>query len=150
MPTTTIIYCEAMLFINLIYLFIQSQGFIGWETLESVRFEVQYVEEFGFEAEMPKFDDEILAKAGKEMVIQGHHLPLDYGRKTIVLSKLPFASCFFCGGGVGQETIAEIHFKTKQRIFKPDEILKIKGKLKLNDTDFDHFVFILEEAEVIE
>ena len=139
-----------MLLINLIFFLTQAQGFIGWETFADVRFEVEFVEEFGFEAEMPKFDEAILAKAGKEMTIQGHHLPLDYGRKTIVLSKLPFASCFFCGGGVGQETIVEIHFKTKQRIFKPDEILTIKGKLKLNDSDFDHFVFILEEAEVIE
>ena len=139
-----------MLLINLILLLFQSQSFIGWDTFADVPFEIEYVDEFGFEAEMPKFDDKILAKAGKEMIIEGHHLPLDYGRKTIVLSKLPFASCFFCGGGVGQETIAEIHFKTKQRIFKPDEILKIKGKLKLNDSDFDHFVFILEEAEVIE
>jgi len=138
-----------MLVISLFLLF-QSQGFVGWDTFSKVRFKVEYVEKFGFEAEMPRFDDEILAKEGKEMVIEGYHLPLEYDRKTIVLSRLPYASCFFCGGGVGQETIAEIQFKEKQRVFKPDEILKIRGKLKLNNSDFDHFVFIIEEAELVE
>ncbi len=122
----------------------------GWETFAKVRFEIQYIEELGFEAEMPVFDPGIREKAGKEITLVGYHLPLKYDRKTIVLSKQPFASCFFCGGGVGQETIAEIHFVKKQRLFKPDEILEIRGKLRLNDSDFDHFVFILEEAVLVE
>ena len=126
------------------------QGFEGWEVFAKVPFKVEYIEQFGFEAEMPKFDKEILARQGKEMILEGYHLPIDYGRETIVLSKQPYASCFFCGGGVGQETIAEIHFTKKQRRFKADEILKVRGTLKLNDSDFDHFVFILEEAELVE
>ena len=84
------------------------------------------------------------------MTLGGYYLPLEYDRKTIVLSKLPFASCFFCGGNVGQETIAEIQFADKTRRFMPDEIIKVRGKLKLNNSDFDHFVFILEEAELLE
>ena len=131
-------------------LLLWANGFVGWETFAQVQFESRYIEKLGFEVLMPVFDDEIKQKEGKEMIISGYHLPMRYDRETIILSKMPYASCFFCGGGVGQESIAEIQFKTKQRRFKPDEILKIRGKLKLNEMDFDHFVFILEEAELIE
>ena len=124
--------------------------FEGWETFADVRFELQYVEEVGSHVEMPIFDEAIRAKEGKPMTLGGYYLPLEYDRKTIVLSKLPFASCFFCGGNVGQETIAEIQFADKTRRFMPDEIIKVRGKLKLNNSDFDHFVFILEEAELLE
>ena len=131
-------------------LLLWTNGFVGWETFAQVQFESRYIEKLGFEVLMPVFDEEIKQKEGKEMIISGYHLPMRYDRETIILSKMPYASCFFCGGGVGQESIAEIQFKTKQRRFKPDEILKIRGKLKLNEMDFDHFVFILEEAELIE
>ena len=131
-------------------LLLWANGFVGWETFAQVQFESRYIEKLGFEVLMPVFDEEIKQKEGKEMIISGYHLPMRYDRETIILSKMPYASCFFCGGGVGQESIAEIQFKTKQRRFKPDEILKIRGKLKLNEMDFDHFVFILEEAELIE
>ncbi len=124
--------------------------FEGWETFADVRFEVQYVEELGSDVEMPIFDSEIKAKEGKEMVLGGYYLPLEFDRKTIVLSRQPYASCFFCGGGVGQETICEIQFAKNPRRFIPDEIIKVRGKLKLNNSDYDHFVFILQEAELVE
>lgn len=139
-----------MLVSFLLLLLLWANGFVGWETFAQVQFESRYIEKLGFEVLMPVFDEEIKQKEGKEMIISGYHLPMRYDRETIILSKMPYASCFFCGGGVGQESIAEIQFKTKQRRFKPDEILKIRGKLKLNEMDFDHFVFILEEAELIE
>ena len=80
--------------LSLLLLF-SAPPFQGWEVFANVRFKFEYVEEFGFEAEMPKFDDDILAKQGMELILEGYHLPLEYDRKTIVLSKLPYASCFF-------------------------------------------------------
>ncbi|MEM9324693.1 MAG: DUF3299 domain-containing protein [Bacteroidota bacterium] len=125
-------------------------GLEGWETFASVRFELQYIDELGGQAEMPIFDEAILAKNGQPLTLRGYYLPLEYDRRTIVLSKMPYASCFFCGGGVGQETIAEVQFAKNPRRFIPDEIIRVRGTLKLNNSDFDHFVFILENAELIE
>lgn len=124
--------------------------FQGWDTFSKVQFEIRYIEELGYDIEYPLFDEEILKKDGKEIVLTGYYLPLDYGEKRIILSKMPFAACFFCGGGVGQETIAEIQFPEPPRSFKPDEILTVKGKLKLNEKDYEHMVFIIEEAELVE
>lgn len=127
-----------------------ANDFVGWETFANVDFEIRYIEELGYDVEYPVFDQEILQKDGDEMILSGYYLPIELGSQRIVLSKMPFAACFFCGGGVGQETIAEIQFSSKPRRFMPDEILKVKGHLKLNQDDYDHMVFILEEAELIE
>ncbi|MDW3194387.1 MAG: hypothetical protein R8G66_18570 [Cytophagales bacterium] len=138
------------MWLSILMIILAPQQVAGWELFATVDFEIRYIEELGYDVEYPLFDQEIRRKDGNEIEISGHYLPLDYGKDKIILSKLPFASCFFCGGGVGQETIAEIHFASEPRRFIPDEILTIKGRLKLNENDYDHMVFIIEEAELIE
>ena len=64
-----------------------------------------------------------------------------------ILSKGPFASCFFCGDG-GPETIVELELKNKNQYFMMDEIATIKGVLKLNADDIYQCVYILQNAEV--
>lgn len=132
-------------------IFFQVMGLQGWELFEEVEYELQYVEEFGYEVEIPVFPESILAEEGKDYILAGHYLPFDVDEKTIIISKLPYASCFFCGSGVGPETIGEIHLaEPLGKRIKPDKIIRIQGKLKLNNSDFNHFVFILEEAVILE
>lgn len=138
------------MWLSILITLLTPQQVAGWETFADVEFEIRYVEELGYDVEYPIFKQEILRKDGDVMELSGHYLPLDYGRQKIIISKLPFASCFFCGGGVGQETIAEIQFADEPRRFIPDEIITIRGRLKLNQSDYDHMVFILEEAELVE
>lgn len=138
------------MWLSILMIVLAPQQVAGWETFASVDFEIRYIEELGYDVEYPLFDQAIRQIDGNEIEISGHYLPLDYGEDQIILSKLPFASCFFCGGGVGQETIAEIHFAETPRRFVPDEIITIKGRLKLNENDYDHMVFIIEDAELIE
>lgn len=121
----------------------------GWEVFEDTRFQWQWVEELGAEVEIPTFSSEVKALEGKEITLTGHYLPLKLEGERIIISKLPYASCFFCGGGVGQESVAEVVFNSRQRPFRMDEILTIRGKLKLNKNDYEHLVFILEDARVI-
>jgi hypothetical protein len=64
------------------------------------------------------------------------------------LSKFPYSQCFFCGAA-GPETIAEIKFKEKQGKFEMDQYLRVKGKLKLNESDIEHGNFILEDAVMV-
>jgi hypothetical protein len=58
------------------------------------------------------------------------------------------SQCFFCGGG-GPESIAEVYFNKATPKFKTDDVLKVKGKLKLNTNDVEHVNFILMEAVLI-
>ncbi len=120
----------------------------GWEIFENTRFEWQYVEKLGLQAEIPIFDDEIKSLEGKEVTITGYYLPIDIDGNRIIISKLPYASCFFCGGGVGLESVAEVQFETKQSPFKMDELLTVKGRLKLNKDEYGHLVFILTNSSV--
>ena len=120
----------------------------GWNTFADVEFEMKFIKELGYEIEMPVFDDDIRQLAGQEIVLKGYYIPLEYDRRSIVLSKMPYTSCYFCGGG-GLETIAEIHFAENQKRFKPDDLLTIRGKLRLNDNNLEHLFFILEEAELV-
>ena len=122
----------------------------GWELFEDTKFKWQYAEEFGMEVQIPIFSDRVKKIEGKEITLSGHFLPLDLEGDRIIISKLPYASCFFCGGGVGQESVAEILFASGHRPFKMDEILTVKGRLKLNVDDYDHLVFMLTDATVIE
>lgn len=64
-----------------------------------------------------------------------------------MLSALPFSSCFFCGGA-GPETVAEIQME-KIPALAPDQIVKVKGRLRLNDSDINHMNFILEDSKII-
>ncbi len=120
----------------------------GWEIFSNTRFEWKYMEKLGMEAEIPIFDDKIKSLEGKVVTLTGYYLPVDIEGNRIIISKLPYASCFFCGGGVGLESVAEVQFDTKQPPFKMDEILTVKGRLKLNKDEYGHLVFILTNSSV--
>lgn len=82
--------------------------------------------------------------------MRGHYIPFDLvTRNAVVISKHPYAACFFCGGA-GPESVVEVVFKVKKAKFKMDQVVTVKGKLKLNDSDVDRMTFILQEATVIE
>ena len=121
----------------------------GWEIFADTKFEWWWVEEYGAEVAIPIFDSGVKKLDGQEVTLTGHYLPIKIDGNRIILSRLPFASCFFCNSEVGQESVAEIEFKTKQRRFNPDEIITVKGKLKLNKDDYDRLIFIIEEAKII-
>lgn len=122
----------------------------GWEVFENTQFRWVYSDEIGLEVEIPTFDKNVKELEGKEITLTGHYLPLELEGNRIVISRLPYASCFFCGGGVGQESVAEVIFDSVQRPFRMDEIITVKGRLKLNKDDFEHLVFIIEDAKVIQ
>ncbi len=137
------------LLISLLSFFISS-GLVGWSYFEDVSFSWEYREEVSAKVEMPTFGRRLMTLDGTQIELSGYYLPMELDRKRIIISKQPFASCFFCGGAGGPETVAEIQFSKAPRAFKPDEIVHVKGKLKLNPDDFEHLVFILTDAKVID
>lgn len=136
----------------LIFLGVGSYGFgqikLTWELLSDVSFKAVYFEEHAAEFLVPTFGEGPKMFDGKEVVVSGYFIPLSKDNKRFVLSKMPYASCFFCGAS-GPETIVEVitnpEFKEK---FKLDQYINIKGTLELNIDDVNHFNYILKEAEV--
>lgn len=121
---------------------------LTWEILADVTFADEYNEEVQAYVPYPTFGDKVLAIAGKEVLINGYVIPLEEtGDETIlVLSGLPFSSCFFCGGA-GPESVMDIKLKpgTDKR-FVTDERLYFRGKLRLNADDLYYLNYILEDA----
>jgi hypothetical protein len=120
-----------------------------WEIFATVKFTSKYYKQYKEHFLTPSFDANLRTLEGTDMVLSGHYMPLDLpDKKSIIISKYPYAACFFCGGA-GPESVAEIQFTKPAPRFKADQIITIKGKLKLNYTNVDHLNFILTEAEVV-
>ena len=128
---------------------VSAQGSRGWESFEGVKFESQYDERIDDYQLLPEFSDEILAKEGTVIELTGYYVPFDLEDGAVILSRYPYAQCFFCGNA-GPESVAEVYFKQQQGKFLPDQLLSVSGILKLNTNDADHLNFILEEAELID
>jgi hypothetical protein len=129
-------------------LFAQTK-FDAWHEFAKTKFEPKYNEKIGEYLFHPTFSPEVKALEGKEITIEGFYVPFapedgDY----IIISKFPMSQCFFCGGG-GPESIAEVTFKTTPSKFQVDDVITVKGKLKLNTDNIDHVNFILVDAVLI-
>ena len=123
-----------------------SNALDGWILLEDVKFKTQYSDQLETYVDIPTFGSKLQALDGKKIKLKGHFLPLDLkDPKSIILSKFPYSSCFFCGGA-GLESVVEVQFDIPPRRFKPDEVITIEGILRLNKNDFDHMVFIIVDA----
>ncbi|WP_347924271.1 hypothetical protein [Pontimicrobium sp. SW4] len=63
----------------------------------------------------------------KRITIVGYFLDLDPDGEWFVLSKNPFATCFFCGKA-GPETVLELlGFKNEKKKFKSDDTVEVTG-----------------------
>jgi hypothetical protein len=121
----------------------------GWALFAKTKFEAKYSEKAKEYFLFPNFSAELKQMAGREITLEGYHLPIDVaGDAYIILSKYPFSQCFFCGGA-GPESISEVYFKEKQPKFEPDQYIRVRGRLRLNDSDIDHGNFIIEDAVLL-
>jgi hypothetical protein len=120
-----------------------------WNAFAKTKFEPKYMESLKEYIFSPSFPAEVKAMEGKEISIEGYYVPFaPEGEDYIVLSKYPQSQCFFCGGG-GPESVAEIKFSKEHPRFKTDDLITVKGKLKLNAEDMEHMYFILTDAVLV-
>ena len=121
-----------------------------WALFSKTRFVEKLNREFGMYFLYPRFPDELKEIEGKTVTVSGFYIPLDMNNSNIaIVSKFPMAECFFCGGA-GPESIVVGYLKNKpNKRFKTDEIVKIRGKLKLNEDDIEELNFILIDAEFV-
>jgi len=120
-----------------------------WDTFAKTKFEPKYYEKLGEYLFYPSFPADLKALEGKEITIEGFYVPFaPEDGEYIIISKYPMSQCFFCGGG-GPESIAEVNFVKGQFKFQTDDLITVKGKLKLNADNIDHVNFILTDAVLV-
>ena len=122
------------------------QSIRNWKKLS----EVEFVKSNDGYAEiyLPSFSEGIKALAGKEVLLQGYIVPNDglFKSDEFIISSLPLAQCFFCGGDSGPESVAYVY--PKEPIKYTAKTVTIKGKLELNETDSNNLLYILNDATV--
>ena len=121
----------------------------AWALFAKTKFESKYYENLGEYLFYPHFSEELKKMEGKELTIQGYYVPFaPEDGNYIVLSKFPMSQCYFCGGG-GPESVVEVYFAKDNTKFTQDDLITIKGKLKLNSEDWEHMNFIIKDAVLV-
>ena len=120
----------------------------GWTLFARTKFKSKFFKEQNEYFLVPSFDQVLLSKRGEEVQIKGYYMPIDMKGNSLILSRNPYSSCFFCGGA-GPESVAEIVLKDKKPRLKVDQVITVKGRLRLNESDINHLNFVLEDAEII-
>jgi hypothetical protein len=124
---------------------------LNWNMLKKTQFIKKEMSGSPKPVDFPLFPTEMKVLEGKLVRMTGYVIPIEEtgDDAVLVLSAVPYSSCFFCGGA-GPETIMDIRLKTKStKHFKKDETLTFRGNLKLNDSDLMFFNYILENAELV-
>lgn len=120
-----------------------------WNLFAKTKFEPKFDEKLGEYLYYPTFTDDIKKLEGKEVTLEGFYVPFaPEGDDYIIISKYPMSQCFFCGGG-GPESVAEVNFTKDPGKFQVDDLITVRGKLKLNSADLDHINFILTDAVLV-
>jgi len=117
----------------------------NWKTMADIKYEAAQ-DEYG-EVYVPKFGEEVKKMEGQRVSLKGFIIPFEgmFEPKHIILSSLPIAACFFCGGS-GPETVAEAYLK--EEIKYTSKPVTVTGKLTLNNTDYDQLMYVLKDASV--
>lgn len=119
-----------------------------WKTLSKLTFKKKYDEMLGFKVDVPVFSDEVKALKGKTVTVKGYIIPVEgYKNHTeFIFSAFPYNMCFFCGGA-GPETVMEV--ASKEPVKYTTDVITIKGKLDLNDSDVNRLLYSLKDAVLV-
>ncbi len=114
-----------------------------WPKLIDISYD-EAEDEFGT-YQIPSFSDQVKKIAGTEIYLPGYMIPFEgtYQGDRFILSALPLNACFFCGVG-GPETVIEVRLRVPAKY--TDKPVEFRGTLRLNDSDPDGMIYILEEA----
>jgi len=125
---------------------LDSYSELTWKDLTDVEFKDVYVDELDAYYWKPLFGPLVKDLEGGKFYITGYVIPVDIDEDFYVLSRYPFANCFFCGGA-GPETVIDLQFEGHSpREYATDERLSFAGELKLNADDVYQMNYILVGA----
>ncbi len=123
------------------------QTTIDWELLGEVNYKRMVQLGSGMTFMKPLYPSKVKKLAGEQVIIQGYILPLDAEGHTYALSRFPYAACFFCGGA-GLESVMGIWFAQIDTRYRLDQVLTLRGTLRLNDQG-DGLIYYLEQAQEV-
>ncbi|PIQ46974.1 MAG: hypothetical protein COW03_17650 [Cytophagales bacterium CG12_big_fil_rev_8_21_14_0_65_40_12] len=118
-----------------------------WKTLAKISIEKRFDELLNYDIEYPIFSEAVKKLNGTKISVEGWMIPLDElrGENYFVLSSLPFANCFFCGGA-GPETVMEVF--SKDKIDYTEKRIIVTGTLTINTDDPLRLMYILNDAQI--
>lgn len=118
-----------------------------WKTLAKISIEKRFDEILNYDIEYPIFSEAVKKLNGTKISVEGWMIPLDElrGENYFVLSSLPFANCFFCGGA-GPETVMEVF--SKDKIDYTEKRIMVTGTLTINADDPLRLMYILNDAQI--
>jgi hypothetical protein len=124
-----------------------------WQTmLTDVRMRYRFSVEHNSFIQVPRFGKDVKELDGKEVVLRGFFLPADVTGEMFVLSYVPMQMCFFCAGS-GIESVVELQTLTSHKVrfrrLSTDDFIEVRGRLKLNVSNMDHLIYILEDAALV-
>jgi hypothetical protein len=134
--------------VSLILLSFHANGQINtWKTLSKITIEKRFDDVLNYEIEYPIFSEVVKKLNGTQITLEGWMIPLDElrGENYIVLSSLPFANCFFCGGA-GPETVMEVF--SEDKIDFTEKRVSVTGTLTINADDPLRLMYILNNAKI--
>ena len=102
------------------------------------------------EVYLPEFSAAIEAMEDQEILLQGYIVPNDglFSADEFIISSLPLAQCFFCGGDSGPESVAYVY--PKKNTEYTAKLVTIKGTFKLNRMDSNNLLYMIYDASVEE
>lgn len=117
-----------------------------WPKLYDVQYQKESADFGGLDK--PIFSANAKSLSGKVITLPGYMVPFEKGMRGnhFMLSSLPINACFFCGVG-GPESVVEVFLK--EEVAFNDKPIEVKGTLKLNNTNPEMMIYILENAEVV-
>ncbi len=142
MRNSFLIFCLATMSLPVL-----AQTEVSWTDLMDVTFKDIYMEAEDVYIYYPLFGEKQRKHDGAKIAITGYIIPIDVALNEYVLSAYPFSACFFCGNA-GPESVMAVYFRSDSRTFKTDERLTLVGDLKLNDSDVDELIYVLDDAVV--
>jgi|GEM_PF-846560 len=118
---------------------------LTWQMLRDVKYKEKWNEAEQMHFNYPVFGNKVKALAGKEFYVTGYMIPLDAKGGLYAVSANPYAACYFCGQS-GPETIVSVKFGKVPKRYKTDDIVNIRGTLRLNESDVNDFIYVFERA----
>ena len=125
------------------------EGWDNWQVLAQVEYHEQYVEDVGGNILFPIFPASIQKMDGEVILLSGYVIPLEEtgsDQDYFMFSSRPYNSCYFCGGA-GPESVAEVY--ASEQVPYTEEPITIRGRLELNEKDYNHLMYQLEEATIV-
>ncbi|TNE30618.1 MAG: DUF3299 domain-containing protein [Bacteroidetes bacterium] len=126
----------------------EAQQVIKWEDLNKVEFVEFYDRDRSDWSLRAEYSPEILVLDGTSVQITGYIIPLDVQGDDYALSAFAFSSCFFCGGA-GPETVMGLSFQDVPDRMSTDDVVKLKGVLRVRELPGQGFHYQLDQVEII-